>query len=419
MKKILFLTDMWSPQPTANAICVKNIAHVLQERGWNVYVNAFSGGDGKKSEIYDGIHIEYTRPALSRQLITRSNFVSEGRKKKIISACGIMLNRLTRLLFLPCYPITAPIFTLLWSIKVSKQIERNDIDTIVSVNAPLDSVATAYLVKRKHPKLRWISYYIDGGSNYGKEQNFLAVKKRLQNKSVKWENKVLSYADKIVIMEGHSRFYKSILCDENLEHVEILNVPLFSVHVVEDGKRQENHYKSSDKEIWTYMGTIRDGFYNPQKLFAWFLKYSNTHNAELHLYGSTNMDDFLKKNCDEKHIFYHGVVSHDRVDEILRNSDVLVYFRSERLDSVSGKFFEYLMYRKPIVYFGPKSDINWMQLVKYPLGIAIDNETEKQTKEFDAINKKDFTLSDSMLRQTYYTSTPEAFVDMIEGVERK
>lgn len=419
MKKILFLTDMWSPQPTANAICVKNIACVLQDRGWDVYINAFAGKHGQKSEMQGGIHIEYTRPALSRRLIIKSNLISDEKRGKIICDCGVLLNRITRLFFLMCYPITAPLFTHLWSKRVLRQIISNEIDTIVSVNAPLDSVATAYLVKRKYPKVKWIAYYIDGGSNYGKEQNFLAVKKILQKKSVKWENKVLSYADKIVIMEGHSNFYKCVLNESNLKHVEVLNVPLFSTRAVEYKELVQTNYKTNNKEIWTYMGTIRDGFYNPEKLFAWFLKYCKTHNAELHLYGSTNMEGYLKKNCDGKHIFYHGVVMHSQVDEILRNSDVLVYFRSERLDSVSGKFFEYLMYHKPIVYFGPKNDINWMQLVKYPLGIAIDYETEEQTKQFDAIDNKEYTLSNNMLRRTYYTSTPEAFVDMIEGTKKE
>lgn len=419
MKKILFLTDMWSPQPTANAICIKNIAHVLQQRGWEIYVNAFAGEHGQKSETQDGVHIEYTRPAISRQLIAKSNFVANKRKAKIIRTCGILLNRITRLIFLPVYPVTAPLFTFLWSRRVLRQTLSNAIDTIISVNAPLDSVAAAYLVKKKYSNVKWIAYYIDGGSNYGKEQNFLGVKKKLQKKSIKWENTVLSYADKIVVMEGHSKYYKSVLSDRNLDHLEVLNVPLFCTQVVEQKGSIQTNYKSKKREVWTYMGTIRDGFYHPGKLFAWFLEYCNTHNAELHLYGTTDIEDYLVRNCDKKHIFYHGVVTHDCVDKILRKSDVLVYFRSERLDSVSGKFFEYLMYHKPIVYFGPKDDINWTQLVKYPLGVAIDQDTEESTNRLDAIINRKVNLSRDILRRTYYTSTPEAFVDMIEDAEKE
>lgn len=419
MKKILFLTDAWSAHPTANVICVKNITRVLQQRGWDVYVNAFADKRGQKSETQDGIHIEYTNPALSRQLIARSNFVTDKRKAKIIRTCGILLNRITRLFFLPVYPIAAPLFTFLWSRRVLRQTLSNAIDTIISVNAPLDSVAAAYLVKKKYSNVKWIAYYIDGGSNYGKEQNFLSAKKKLQKKSIKWENTVLSYANKIVVMEGHSYYYKSILSDENLKCLEVLNVPLFCAQVADQKSLIQIDRKSKKKEIWTYMGTIRSGFYHPGKLFTWFLRYCNSHNAELHLYGATNLDGYLMRNCDKQHIFYHGAVSHDRADEILRNSDVLVYFRSERLDSVSGKFFEYLMYHKPIVYFGPKNDINWMQLVKYPLGVAIDQETEESTKQLDMIINKKVDLSNDLLRRIYYTSTPEAFVNMIEDAEKE
>lgn len=414
MKKILFLTDMWSPQPTANSICVKNIATVLKQRGWEVYINAFEGKSNQSCETVDNIHTEYTKPALSRQLMTKAMFATESKKKKILRDTGVLLNRVTRIICMPYYPIVSPLFTRRWSEQIIRQIKENSINYIVSVNAPLDSIAAGYLVKRTCPNVKWIAYYIDGGSNYGKEQPFLKVKKKLQNKSVKWENKVLAVADKIVVMEGHSKFYTKMLEPDNILRLDVLNVPLFNV-------QRAQHYKISknegDKEIWTYMGTIREGFYNPSKFFSWFLKYSKSHNAELHLYGSTNMDKYLQLNCDNKKIFYHGLISHDRVDSVLANSDVLVYFCSERLDAVSGKFFEYLMYHKPIVYFGLKDDINWKQLEKYPLGIAIDQNTGEQTKEFGTIVNGIDIMSDDILERIFYTSTPGAFVDMVEKIE--
>lgn len=82
MKRILFLTDMWSPQATANSVCVKNIADVLKRRNWEVYVDAFEGKTGQQSEVIDGIFVEYTRPGLSRQLLTRAKFIDDSIKKE-------------------------------------------------------------------------------------------------------------------------------------------------------------------------------------------------------------------------------------------------------------------------------------------------------------------------------------------------
>lgn len=416
MRRILFLTDSWTPQPTANAICIKNIASVLIQRGWNVYVNAFEEKRGQKKEVVDGIQIEYTRPTLSRQWITRAMLMSDQRKKNVVGNAGILLNRITRFLCLPFYPVVAPIFSKRWSKKVIQQIRENEIDFVVSVNAPLDSVAAGYFVKKKCAKVKWIAYYIDGGSNYGKEQNFLTIKRKLQKKSVRWENKVLSIADKIVIMEGHSEFYKKVLNPANRARLKILNVPLFHMQRMPKSDHQSNQ---SNKEIWTYAGTIREEFCNPAALFSWFFQYSENRDAELHLYGSTNMDDFLRSHCDNKHIYYHGLASHEHVKQVLADSDVLLYFRSEKLDSVSGKFFEYLMYHKPIVYFGPKDDINWRQLEKYPLGVAIDEKTWEQTNSFDEIFHNEEVVSDDMLKTIFYTSTPSAFADMIENIEKR
>lgn len=416
MKKILFLTDMWSPQPTANVICVKNIASVLIERGYKVYANAFEGEPKQCKNVIDGVDIVYTKPSLARAMITKAMYASNPIKKLIYNKIGIALNRITRLIFLPFYPIVAPSFSKRWSEKICKQIAGNNIDIVISVNAPLDSIATGYLVKKKCPYVKWVAYYIDGGSNYGKEQSFLTLKMMLQRKSIKWENKVLELADKIIIMEGHADYYRSVLTKSNFFRMKVLNVPLFNISQMSS----DSHcFENSDKEIWTYMGTIRRGFYDPQKLFSWFEEYSRSHNAELHLYGATNMDEFIRKNSDGKHIIYHGLIPHDEVEKILNKSNVLVYFRSEKIDSVSGKFFEYIMFQKPIVYFGPKNDINWIQLQKYPLGVAIDQDTGEQTKSLDLIFNKKYTVSKELLWKNYYTSTPDAFADVIDKIEVK
>lgn len=411
MKKILFLTDMWSPQPTANSICVNNIASVLKKRGWDVYVNAFKTNNYQTKETIDGINVEYTDPSISRKFLIKSTIVSNKRKKKFFENIGIILNRITRLLCIACYPIASPLFAIRWYKKALKQIVDNDIEYLVSVNAPLDSIATGYFIKKKYPNIKWIAYYIDSGSNYGKEQNFLWLKKRLQKKSMDWENKVLNIADKIIVMEGHSNFYMNNLNEGNLLKLDVLNVPLFDFNnIVEDNVVRNNH----QKEIWTYTGTIARKIYNPTKLLSWFSKYAENHNAELHLYGSTNIEDFLLENCDDKTFFYHGLVPHSNISDILKESDVLIYFTSENLDSVSGKFFEYLMYKKPIVYMGVKDDINFKQIKKYPLGLAIDQDTYYQTKKIDEVINIDTDVSNNFLKKIFYTSTPDSFVDVLE-----
>lgn len=411
MKKILFLTDMWSPKPTANSICVQNIASVLQKRGWKVYINAFEGKEGQTKESVDGIEIEYTRPSFPRFLLTKAVYTSNDMYKSFLNKAGVICNRLTRLIFLPAYPVAAPLFAKKWSERIRKQVLENDIDIVVSVNAPFDSLAAGYLVKQKMPSIKWIAYYIDSGTNYGKDQSLLKLKKILQQKATRWENKILSLADKIIIMEGHKHYYEDILNASNKSRMTVLNVPLFNVQKISS---KMSSFGQNKKEIWTYMGSIRSGFYNPQKLFSWFREYCKFHNAELHLYGATNMEKWLLENCDRATIFYHGLIAHNEVDEVLKRSDVLLYFRSEKLDSISGKFFEYLMYQKPVVYFGFPNDINWKQVTKYPLGIAIDESSNKQDIDLEMLKKQTQAISKDLLWKLYYNSTPDAFADAID-----
>lgn len=411
MKKILFLTDMWKPNPTANSVCVKNIAAVFKEHGWDVYVSAFDGGHIIDDDEEDNIKVEYIRPPKSREIINKSMFASNSKKRNMLRFMGVLLNRISRLFYLKFYPIVDPIFVRRWSEMVCKQIKANNIDVIVSVNAPLDSIATGNLIKQKNPNIKWVAYYIDGGSNYGAEQSFLKIKRHLQKKAIKWENEVLKLADKIIIMEGHANYYKTYLNSNNLSKMQVLNVPLFNT---QNTILEENVSTKKRKEIWTYMGTIRTGFYDPSKFFKWFEEYSVKNNAVLNVYGTTNMEKLLKTYSESNVIKYYGSIPHSQVDAILKESDVLCYFRSERLDSVSGKFFEYLMYRKPIVYFGPFGDINWKQLDKYPLGIAINQEDGSTTKDISSVLNSNIKISKEFLIEQYYTSTPEAFLDVID-----
>lgn len=391
----------------------------MQKNGWKIWVNAFKSEKAQKTSNENDIHTSYTRPALARWMITISQATSHHFLSLLLSKGGIFVNRICRMVVLPFYPIVSPCFSWRWVRSAIQQIDKNDISVLVSVNAPLDSIFTGYLIKLKRPNLIWIAYYIDGGSNYGVEQSFLYIKKILQKKAVKWENRKLAAADAIVVMDGHSKYYLSSLDSGNLSKLHIMNVPLFCRK-----KSIEHKQAAANKTIrWVYAGSIREGVYDPGKLFTWFGEYASTHKAELHIYGQTTMQSYLGKAANNKTIFYHGMLAHEEVQKELEKGDVLLFFRSAKSDSVSGKLFEYLSYGKPIVYFGPVDDINSRQLCKYPLGIALNCEAPLQ-RNTDRIDEflyevQNETVPDEILDEIYYLSSPKAMADLIDNIYRQ
>ena len=65
--RILFLTDYWFPNMTANTICVRNISEELLKQHNQVYVCAYDGKNAKDEQ--DGIRFSFVKPSLARRLL--------------------------------------------------------------------------------------------------------------------------------------------------------------------------------------------------------------------------------------------------------------------------------------------------------------------------------------------------------------
>lgn len=377
--KILFLTDTWFPNMTTNAICVKNVSNELLKQGNDVYVCAY--GDSSCPIESDNIRFTYIKPSIARRLLNLAQYkYKRGFKAKLSSSVGRVLNRIRRSLLLPIYPIVSVIVPLRWLNRFKYINSKTKIDTIVSVVAPDESLYAGYLIKKKYPSVNWIVYYIDAGTNVLSGTSFEKIKTRLHNKAVKWENKVLKNADKIIVMEGHGEYYKTILSQENSLKLNVADVPLLTFHDYSEVEPEAHH----DENRWVYTGNMNGKFYDPKVLCEVFIEYSKFHPAELHLYGLSDHLDYLENVCEtHNNIIWHGLKSHDEVLKAQKEAHVLVYYKCEALDSVSGKLFEYLSHGKPIIYIGPSNDINSIRLSKYNYGLALSKDNTISSNAHD------------------------------------
>lgn len=366
--RILFLTDYWFPKKTANAVCVQNIAAELLAAGNEVYVCAYRGENDAPCEE-DGIHFSYVRPSLARRLMHASGQCGQAARAKMLSKAGVLLNRIRRLLLLPFYPLVSLFFPLRWRKEAEKVIRHAEIDAVVSVIAPEEALFAGYLIKKRNPAVDWIAYYIDAGTNILAGTSFEQAKRLLQGKACRWENKVLENAGKIIVMEGHADYYRRNLSAKNREKLRVANVPLLKIP---SAKAAPAAPKSSEVERWVYTGSMSGRLYDPHPLCEMFTEYRKTHAAELHLYGPSDHNDFLRGlNEQASGIVWHGSVPHEQISSILVSADLLIYYTCLDVDSVSGKMFEYLGTGKRILYLGPAGDINAGQLAKYDRGLAL------------------------------------------------
>ena len=405
--RILFLTDYWFPNMTANTICVRNISEELLKQHNQVYVCAYDGKNAKDEQ--DGIRFSFVKPSLARRLLRAAQNAKNNSEAHILSTLGKLMNRTRRAFLLPFYPITSFSVPFRWRAKANDIIREHGIDTVVSVVAPEESLYAGYLIKKSNPSINWIVYYIDAGTNILPGTSFEQAKKGLQNKAVRWENRILKEAEKIVVMEGHYPYYLKTLNDTNRRRLYSANVPLLRI------KRENaclSYRNNNDVQKWVYTGSINGIFYDPKPLCEFFSTYCQDHDAELHLYGPSDHKEYLmkaQKKCSR--IVWHGPVSHEDALNAQEEADVLVYFKCGRLDSVSGKLFEYLVMRKPVVYMGLNDDINAKQLEKYKRGLILNSNDPipkqvSKADEFFAYDGATGIVTIEEIEAAYYSSLP-------------
>ena len=411
--KILFMVDYWAPKATTNAVCAKNIAQELIKKGNEVYVCAF--GNGKQKDLDDnGIKVSFVKPTLARLFLTKSKETKNKYYAKLYKLMGLILNRLRRFILFPLYPVVSLSLAHRCSKKITKMINIYNIDCVISVIAPDDSLYTGYLCKKANSSVVWIPYYLDNGSNLLPGASFEKVKAMLKKKYQKWENKVLEKADGIIIMKGHEKYYRKTLSDENLKKLQVANVPLFVI-----SESIEEKEKKADNEVWMYAGNMSGKYYDPHTIVDVFNKYNKNNKAYLKLFGPTDKISYVESASKNSNIKWYGNVSHDKLVSEYLSSDVLVFYINGVLDSVSGKFFEYLKYEKIIIYIGDKNDINANLVKKYNKGIIISNanrheDIKKTSSEINKLKKR--KIEKEKLLKVYEKSTPEYSIKLITKI---
>lgn len=236
-----------------------------------------------------------------------------------------------------------------------KIIERENIDTVLTTSPPHSAQLIGLKLKKKY-NLKWIADMRDPWTDiyYYNEFNHLPFAKRLD---LKYERLVLENADRIVTV---SKQIKKLFLNKSsdIDPSKISVIP--NGYDDEDFKLTNRFFSPSPNEefIITYTGTLAES-YNP-KVFFTALKNIATKfpKIKLRFVGniSSSVVDDIKKISLGDNIELIPDVSHDQSIENLLNSIILFLVIPEIKNDkgiLTGKLFEYLAARKPIVCIGP------------------------------------------------------------------
>lgn len=287
--------------------------------------------------------------------------------------------------FIPSYT-TFPDRVFIWLIKsyfiVKKRMTIYEYDLIYSSFGPPSSHILAYLLK--NTKIKWFAEYRDLWSNSHINE---------QIKILKYFNK---FIEKIIIKKSDLLVTVSKNLAKQLK--KMYNKKIYIVYNgFEPHKIILNKKKNSKFKI-LYTGSIYKYKRDPGPLFkaVEILKNENIinkDNFEIKYYGPTPEIFFAKVQkfniLDLVNI--NGLISHEEILKEQFLADLLLLLEWNHPDAkgiLTGKFFEYLYVKKPILFIGYKySEIN--AILKYTdSGICLNDYIKIKTFIYSLINKK-------------------------------
>ena len=403
MNVVFIVTELNS----ANGICAQSVMREMVSRGHTVYclTNCEKHGGLDKA-----IRYRFVRPRLVYRLLNATN------NRKIVKTIGFLLNKVKLAVSYPIWPLISPLYAHR-IYRAAKAICREvRIDMVIPIYTQIDTLIAAYRIKRKIPDIRYIPYFLDSLSGgYGPK---CFSKKWVIRRGIKWEERLLPSADKIVMMESSRSHYEKYCAEKSyFQKIIFLDLPLIS-----QPKTSIASKSASDIIELLYVGSIPAHIRNPEPFLKVFHLTKNER-YRLSIVGKSTCGEVLSKYaaCDPRIVLFDPI-SHDEAMKRVANAAVLVNLGNNIKEMTPSKIFEYMSYGKPIVSTMPISDEPSAPYLRhYPLsylmeykGIDYEAEVVKLEKWIDGnVGRRiDFSLIETMFSK----NTPEHFCDaVIEG----
>ena len=235
-----------------------------------------------------------------------------------------------------------------------KVIKNNKIDAIITSSPPHSSQLIGLKLKERYD-IPWIADLRDPWTDiyYYKQMLHTFVAKWIDNK---YERNVLEKSDAVLVV---SKFIKNMFLtkSEKLDFNKINVLP----NGFDADDFSETSKPPSDKFLITYTGTFAD-IYDIDSLLEALQMLLQKHPeapVELNFTGKTtgSLSDKIKKyNLDKITTFKEYVPHKESVAIILKSTILLLVIpKMDKNEGIlTGKLFEYLVARKPILCIGPK-----------------------------------------------------------------
>lgn len=430
-KKILFVCHGYYPEPSPTGFCVKKVLEKCKERGYDAICLTGSRYQDSPFEIIDGIPVYRVKYPLFMRIFHSWRKMNRLMGWPIRFFIGIYA-RIHNLIFLPLWPFKYYSLYRRYYSKLMELQTQSNIDLIVAVNNPIEALVAVNNFKKNNKNVRKIDYYIDAlsGGNDVKinemRMRCLPWRHYFYNSAKRWELSFSYYAEATIVMEAAKQhYYKNFTDKRLLSKLVFLNVPLLDKPLKNPELRNEDvsDIVPPEKKMILFCGRIyklRDPSY--------IIQVIQNFDAEdiVWVFVGTCVRCYkdiminAQKRFPER-IMLKDQVSHDSLTRFLDRADFFLNIGESAPSVVSGKVFEYMSYGKPIISTVPIQDNSSIKVLeKYTHSLLLFDRDDinisiRRLKNF-ILECMDTKVSFENVRSEFYSSTPDAFVDVIDEV---
>lgn len=402
METFIFLTNQYLPNPGATGLCVHQLAKQLAIEENEAFTICYETVD--LAANYDGVKVVGVKPPVYCR--------DEQKKGRLYREYRNMVSRAYKLVHIASYPLRSNLLVWRYRDAVREILKERTNVTVVASFTPLEAVLAGEILKREYKeRVKFIYYSTDTLSNEQGEDGFLPASYR-QKCGIRWEKRLFSAADKILIMECHQQHYFSDIYKAFQNKISVVNFPLFSKLNTEEQEKE-----STDEISMVYAGTLYRVLRNPQFLCDCLVKLSKEMNISVDFLGGGDCGDIIERTSRESegHIRGHGMQPHDTAMRYISNADVLLSIGNAESPMAPSKIYEYMSTGKPIVHiYTWEEDPCILPLKKYGNALIIREGDKQAVKKMKMLVSHLKRLSFESVKDIFIKSSPGYTTELIK-----
>ena len=390
MKKVLIITYYWIPSGGAGVQRWVKFTKYLRNFGWEPVIYTPSNPEYPSEDLSFAKDIPTDITVLKKPIWEPYNIYRNlvGKKGEKINAGFISENKKAgwkeklSIWIRGNFLIPDPrCFWIRPSVKfISNYLVDNKIDTIITTGPPHSMHLIGLGLKKRMPNLKWIADFRDPWTNidFYADLNLTFIADKLHHAL---ERKVIQRANAVLVVSNGMKSEFELLNPKRLEVI---------TNGYDNDDTLTEHVKLDQKFSLAHIGTL-NAARNPKilwKVMAELCHENEQFKADLiiRLVGKTDFSVFeeIEKNGLNDQVDKIAYLSHAEAIQMQKQSQVLLLLINNSNNAkgiLTGKFFEYLAAKRPVLAVGPTDGDVADVLSQSQAGIMVDFDDFAATKQ--------------------------------------